>query len=416
LKRRLRVLLSAYACEPQQGSEPGVGWNQARQAARFHEVWILTRSNNRPAIERELKRHPLPHAHWVYYDLPRWLRFWKKGQRGVHIYYYLWQIGAYLRAKRLHKNIVFDLVHHVTFVNYWNPSLIALLPAPFIWGPVGGGESAPRSFWKTFSWRGKIFELLRAAARWRGENDPLVRITAWRARLALATTPETAKRLRRLGCNSVRLLGESALDEREIDKLAGQPLSTEDSLRLLSAGRLVDLKGYHISIEAFARMRKKIPNSTYWLIGDGPDRKRLMKLAIRFGVSDVVHFLGVLPRDQVLRILTKGDIFVHPSLHDSGGWVCLEAMAAGCPVVCFDIGGPDIQVSDEDGIKVPATSRESAVEQLAQALVHLGENQWLRMRMGEAGRRRIRQLFCWDEKGDLLRDLYLQVLKEAQSM
>jgi len=82
-------------------------------------------------------------------------------------------------------------------------------------------------------------------------------------------------------------------------------------------------------------------------------------------------------------------------------------------VVCFDVGGPAMQVAEESGIKVPATSRELAVAQLAQALLHLGENQRLRMRMGEAGRRRARQLFSWDRKGELLRDLYLQVLKEA---
>jgi glycosyltransferase involved in cell wall biosynthesis len=414
LNGRLRVLLSAYACEPQRGSEPGVGWNQARQAARFHEVWVMTRSNNRAAIERELKRNPLPHAHWVYYDLPWWLRFWKKGQRGIHLYYYLWQVGAFSRAKRLQRDIAFDLVHHVTFVNYWNPSLLALLPAPFIWGPVGGGESAPRSFWRTFSWRGKLFELLRAAARWRGESDPLVRITARRARLALATTHETAMRLAHMGCANVQLLGESALDEREIRKLESQPLSARDSLRLLSVGRLVEWKGYHLSVEAFARMRRIFPKSTYWLIGDGPDRIRLIKLAQRLGVRESVRFLGALPREQVLRILTMGDILVHPSLHDSGGWACLEAMAAGCPVVCFDVGGPAVQVTDESGIKVPVTISEPAFDQLAQALVQLGENQRLRMLMGEAGRRRVHQLYSWGRKGELLRDLYLQVVKEAR--
>jgi glycosyltransferase involved in cell wall biosynthesis len=161
-------------------------------------------------------------------------------------------------------------------------------------------------------------------------------------------------------------------------------------------------------------MRKMFPKSTYWLIGDGPDRKRLMKLAERLGVMDSVRFLGALPREQVFRILTMGDILVHPSLHDSGGWACLEAMAAGCPVVCFDVGGPAIQVTEESGIKVPVTSSEPAFEQLAKALVHLGENQRLRMQMGEAGRRRVRQLFSWDRKGELLRDLYLQVVKEVR--
>ena len=154
----MKVLLSAYACEPGKGSEPGVGWNWVRQIARFAEVWVITRANNRPVIEQALEREPLPNVHWVYFDLPRWARFWKKGQHGVHLYYYLWQIGIYFLAKRLHREVGFDLVHHVTFVNYWMPSFLSLLPPPFVWGPVGGGESAPKAFYRTFSWRGRLYE------------------------------------------------------------------------------------------------------------------------------------------------------------------------------------------------------------------------------------------------------------------
>ena len=92
----MKLLISAYACEPGLGSEPGVGWNCVRQAARFHEVWVLTRKNNREPIENALKTVPLENVHFAYFDLPRWARFWKRGTRGLHLYYYLWQIGAYL--------------------------------------------------------------------------------------------------------------------------------------------------------------------------------------------------------------------------------------------------------------------------------------------------------------------------------
>ena len=140
---RLRVLLSAYACEPGKGSEPGVGWNWVTQLARHEDVWVLTRSNNRGAIEQALRSEPMDRARFVYLDLPRWLRFWKKGSRGIRLYYYLWQFGAYLRARKLHRNIGFDVAHHVTFVKYWMPSLLSLLPIPLVWGPVGGGNQCP---------------------------------------------------------------------------------------------------------------------------------------------------------------------------------------------------------------------------------------------------------------------------------
>ena len=118
---------------------------------------------------------------------------------GTHLYYYLWQMGIYFLAKRLHREVGFDLVHHVTFVNYWMPSFLALLPVPFVWGPVGGGESAPRAFFRTFSLRGRMYEYLRNLARFVGEHDPFTRLTAQKATIALATTSESATRLRCLG-------------------------------------------------------------------------------------------------------------------------------------------------------------------------------------------------------------------------
>ena len=136
MNRPLKILISAYACEPGKGSEPGVGWNNVEQAARFYHVWVMTRSNNRALIEEALAAQPMPNVHWIYLDLPHWASFWKKGQRGIHLYYSLWQILAYRKARRLHHDVGFDLAHHVTFVNYWLPIFLPLLPIPFVWGLI----------------------------------------------------------------------------------------------------------------------------------------------------------------------------------------------------------------------------------------------------------------------------------------
>ena len=87
VKRDVRVLISAYACEPGQGSEPGGGWHWMCQIARFEECWVITRQNNRPVIEKTLAANPMPGVHFIYYDLPRWARFWKRGKTGVRLYY-----------------------------------------------------------------------------------------------------------------------------------------------------------------------------------------------------------------------------------------------------------------------------------------------------------------------------------------
>ena len=338
MTRRMKVLVSVYACEPDKGSEPGVGWNWVRQIARFHEVWAITRANNREPIERVWAKKPISNIHWIYFDLPHYLKWWKKGQRGIHLYYYLWQIGAYFIGKRLHNKVNFDLVHHLTFGKYWMPTFLAFLPVPFLWGPIGGAEDTPKAFYGTFSFRGRVYEGFRNAVRWLGENDPFVQFTAKRAQAALATTSETKRRLELLGCRYVKVFPQDGIGIYEIE---GSPSVRNTShFRLVSIGRLLHWKGFHLGLIAFAQLMQQCPNSEYHIIGDGPEQRSLERLVRRLGVEEKVRFWGSLTRQQVLRQLAECDVLVHPSLHDSGGGVCLEAMAAGRPVICLDLGGP----------------------------------------------------------------------------
>ena len=126
----MKILLSAYACEPGKGSEPGVGWHWALELAGLgHETWVLTRANNRPPIEAALAGRPPPASNprFLYYDLPAWARWWKKGRRGIHLYYLLWQWGAYRLARKVHARARFHIVHHVTFVSMHQPSFMGNL-------------------------------------------------------------------------------------------------------------------------------------------------------------------------------------------------------------------------------------------------------------------------------------------------
>lgn len=165
----LNLLLSAYACQPNMGSEPGVGWNLAQALAQHHRVWVLTRCSNRAAIEAELAEHPVANLTVVYCDPPP---LWRRLPAAQVPHYYGWQIGAYFAAKALLNAVDIDLIHHVTYVRYSTPSFLTLLPVPVIWGPVGGGEMAPSPFWQDFSLRGQGYERVRSLVHRLGELIP----------------------------------------------------------------------------------------------------------------------------------------------------------------------------------------------------------------------------------------------------
>ncbi len=406
----MKVLLSAYSCEPGRGSEPGVGWNFAKEIAKHHEVWVLTRPDeSKDVIEAELARNPVPNLHFVYFTTPLIGNIWKLGQSGaMQIHYYFWQITAYFVARRLHQEIGFDVAQHVTFVKYSSPSFLSLLPLPFVWGPVGGGESAPKPFWQDFNLKNRIYETLRILVRSIGEIDPFTIITARRSTIAYATTEDTAVRVRKMGCPQVEILSESGLSQAEIELLAQVPKADSSPVRFISMARLLHWKGLHLGLQAFAQA--KLADAEYWILGDGPERDRLENLATDLGIAHQVKFWGRLPREQTLEKLGECHILVHPSLHDSGGWVCLEAMAAGRPVICLDLGGPAQQVTPETGFKIPAHHIEQTIADMAAVMLKIAGDAQLRVEMGHAGQRLVRQYFAWEAKGRLLSDFYEQIV------
>ena len=412
--RILKVLISAYACEPEKGSEPGVGWNLGRAMAARHHVWVLTRANNRPAIEAELAEKPVPNLRFLYYDLPSWACWWKRGGRGVQAYYYLWQLGAVKIARSAHTEIDFDVAHHATFVKYWAPAAAAFVGIPFIWGPVGGGESMPRAFFRGLSPRSKIYEWTRLVARWLGEHDPLVRATARRAKIAIATTPETLARLRSFVRCPVVELSQVAITREELFCAApNNRLRQDKGAMFVSAGNLLGLKGYHLAIRAFARAA--LPDARYVILGDGPEKRNLEALAKDLGVQRQVEIVGAVPRPMVLERLGRADIFIHPSLHDSGGWATLEAMTAGLPVICLGIGGPAVQVNTEVGRVVAPLEMGQAMDDLSKAMRELATDPELRRKLGEAARRRAASEFTWEKKVDQLTRAYEHILQTGGS-
>ena len=404
----MKILISAYACEPNRGSEPGVGWHTVWEVAKYHEVWVLTRPDDgRPAIEEYLAQNPNPNLHFVYFTLPVLGGFWQWGSIAFVLHYYLWQIQAYFVARRLHRQVGFDVSHHVTFVRYSTPSFISLLPIPFVWGPVGGGETAPKPFWRDFSLKSKIYEQLRYVSHKLGELDPFTLITARRSAIARVTTQDTAKRVSYLGASKIETLPAISLSYEEIARLARFTPKSQEHICFISAGRLIHWKGFHLGIRAFARAN--LAHATYWIIGEGSEQSRLEKLARDLGIAQQVKFWGKLPRAETLSKLKQADVFVHPSLHDSGGLICLEAMAASLPAICLDLGGPSVLVTPDTGIKVPAKNSEQAISDLSQAMICLSEDPVLRSRLGQLGKEKVKKTYNWQTKGQELAKLYEQI-------
>jgi glycosyltransferase involved in cell wall biosynthesis len=152
----------------------------------------------------------------------------------------------------------------------------------------------------------------------------------------------------------------------------------------LAVARLLPWKGIHLALRAFALA--SLSGVTFRVVGTGDDRTRLERLSRKLGIEDRVEFTGELPRTEVRSLLLHCLALVHPSLHDSGSSACLEAMAAGKPVICLAVGGPATQVTDETGFAIPAIHPRQSIRRIADALTRVASDEPLRTTLGNDAR------------------------------
>lgn len=359
-----RILLSAYACEPGRGSEPGVGWTWATELTAIgHHVTVVTRTANQPAIE-QLPPSSTSELKFLYYDLPRWIQRCRKYPGGKALYYILWQFFAARYLRRLFPVPPFDVVHHVTYVSARFPSFMGSLGIPFWFGPVSGGETVPVPLRFGFSRRERRRELLREISNHLVPLDPLMRRTFRQAEKILVTR-DTLPLIPRRWQHKANVQLAVGLSDQEPDGRRQKLRRNSPQIHLLYVGRLLEWKGVDIALRSVGILKQSYPEISLTLIGDGPARSRLIALSRKLGLERNLRWLGWLPQRALADHYRAADILLYPSLRDSGGMVVLEALAHGLPVVCTDLGGPGIIVNSTCGRAI-ATS--STLDQLASNL------------------------------------------------
>jgi len=413
MAQRLKVLISAYACEPNKGSEPEVGWQWALQMARFHQVTVLTRANNRAVIEAGLaslrERQPLPR--FVYHDRHPFLMGMKGRLKTIQLYYLLWQKSARAVIERLHEVHQYDLMHHVTFAGFRYPAAVWGHHVPCIWGPVGGIESIPAGL---LPWRhpgSLIREVLRNASNLlqAAPMHPLPR-RARATTLLLASTPRMQQTFARLGVQS-RLMPTIGLNPAELPYRPHSP--GEGPLRMLFVGNIIALKGLDLALEALEAAGVQ---ATLTLVGSGNYLPAVKGKVEALGLGSRVTFKGRLPREQVLRLYADYDLFFFPSLHDTGGCAVIEAMFNVLPVLCLDCGGPAVAVRQECGIKVPLGPRREVVAGLAGAIRWYAQNRSALAEHGRAARQVILRDYDWGMKGEQMNQCYQETVARYKAI
>lgn len=350
----MRLLLSAFSCHPHLPSESAVGWGLANALAETHDVVVMTESSNRLLLERESTA-----CKFVYVSSP--LRF----RRGPYASYIAWQYAAYHVGRRLLNTHDFDVVHHVTWVNDWLPCPMAKLSAPFVWN-AGINHLTPLWLMKTLTSSARRGEYLRNAAV-AGSHTLIRPDVLERARAVISVSPpeQWPQRYRA----KVHEVAMGALSRVDVERLQKVRPRGRGPVRVASVGRLVGWKGLNIGLSAFARFAREVADAEFWIVGDGPEYPHLALLSRQLGCADRVRFIPWLRRDDLLELYSEIDILLHPSIHETYGFVVHEAMAAGKPVVAFNIGGPRLIIQSGAGMLVDLSDEVDLPRSLSEALL-----------------------------------------------
>jgi glycosyltransferase involved in cell wall biosynthesis len=191
---------------------------------------------------------------------------------------------------------------------------------------------------------------------------------------------------------------------------ARKEFTLNEEVVVLNIGRLHVQKGHTFLIEGAKKVLERESDVKFWIAGEGGERKKLSEEIERRGLQGKVSLLGY--REDVSKLLAAADIFILTSLWEGFPYTILEAMSAGLPVVSTDVGGVAEAVEHQQtGLLVPP--KEPRL--LADALLYLIEYPEERKRMGERGKKRIKEKFSLEKMLSEIEKVYNEVLREGNN-
>ncbi len=409
----MKVLASVYACSPFDGSERAVGWNWVVRMSGFHEMIALTGKQYQGDIERWQRENPgkLQNVRFVFVDVPG--TPWHRGFRGERLYYILWQVRAARLACEIARKEKIDLVHHMTYVTCVLPTLMHRVPAPFLLGPVAGGDRIPPALWRTLPLPARCFETVRQMAQWVFSHSHNFRKTVKKAALILAATEETATLLPSCCAEKVSVFQAVGLAE---DFFQPPPCrENHRPLRFLMVGRMSYLKGFALGIGAFRCALEQGLDATLTILGDTEQNAGMIKyrrkmehlcgkdLGVRIFFADKVDF------GSMKAFYDGFDVLMNCALRDSGCLVVMEAMARGLAVISLDTGGPRVNAAKGTAVKIPPKNGTALMENFTQAILYLAANEQERRRLGDAARAHALACFGMKTRADRMNEFYQRV-------
>lgn len=405
----LSILINAYACSPNMGSEPGMAWNWCVNLAKYSELHIITEGKFRNEIEAALPTLPQgKNMHFYYNPVSEKIRkmCWNQGDWRFYKYYKEWQWKTYLIAKDICQKTHIDILHQLNMIGFREPGYLWKIPdIPFVWGPVDAKESFPLAYLEGASLKTKLFiQLKNTITKWQLQHAKRVRLAVKRASCVISASSNSQQAFKKYFQIESPLLNETGCYIQEhpiIDK------SKKEYLDVLWVGKLDFRKQLGLALRSIAATKN--PHIKLHIVGGG-NNFIYQTLAKELGIESQCKWYGAISHEEVQTIMQKSDVFFFTSVAEGTPHVVLEAIGNNLPVVCFDTCGQGDSINETVGRKIKLSNPNLSSQQFAMILNELENNRDMLKEMSENCKERQKEL-SWDRKAQQMIGLYQKILK-----
>lgn len=403
----LKILVNVYACSPEKGSEPGMGWNWCLHIARHCELHIITEGEFREKIERVLPTLPEgKNMHFYYLPVEEKVRrmCWNQGDWRFYYYYRKWQQRALEKGREICQKEHIDIIHQLNMIGFREPGLLWKIDGPkYVWGPIGGLIDIPLNYlWKS-SKKQSLKTLLKksiSALQIRCAHN--VRQAIRRADLLIGATMEETNTIRKLYGKEVIQMNETCTTLQ--DRAQTHSFSKDGTFNIIWVGRFILTKQLELALRTMALLKDK-PQIRLNIVGTGNDEARYKEMADRMGLKDSCIWHGQKGNGEVQRMMLNSDLFLFTSVAEATSTVVLEAISNQLPILCFDAFGFASIVDERIGIKIPLTTPKQSVKDFAEKIGYLSDHRELLAEMSANCIARQEEL-SWQHKAGYVAGLY----------
>lgn len=412
----LKILINAYACSPNMGSEPGMAWNWVSNLAKYCEVHIITEGEFQNKIETVVpKLEQGENMHFYYNPVSDEIRkmCWNQGDWRFYKYYKEWQCKTYLIAKDICSKQHIDVLHQLNMIGFREPGYLWKLSqedgVPFVWGPIGGLKQFPVAYLKGAGLKMQLFNCLKNILNvWQLKHDRRVNDAFVTAKLLVSSIPDSYRAIKKYkGLESIVIpeTGCFEADDVSLERF------DNSKFHVMWVGKFDFRKQLPLALKVISISGN--PEIVLDVYGTGSDDQisYAKGLADELGISNNVVWHGNQSNAVVMDAMRNAPLFFFTSVSEDTSTVVLEAVSNRLPVLCFNACGMAAVIDEKVGRKIPLTNPEQSAKDFAKILNELEGNRDELKRMSENCKQRQKEL-SWEEKAKTMVKWYEKVVSE----